>query len=99
MREGCGCGAWVHGRRKDVLAWRTNHRHDSKEEPEPDKNGAESRVEHSGTRQYDQVGPDGAGQDVPVVQARIGFTPNGYSIRSVALAEKLRAKALKNLGR
>lgn len=25
MREGCSCGAWVRGRRKDVLTWRAEH--------------------------------------------------------------------------
>lgn len=25
MREGCSCGAWVHGRRRDVISWRSQH--------------------------------------------------------------------------
>lgn len=26
MREACSCGAWVHGRRRDVLEWRSAHK-------------------------------------------------------------------------
>ena len=95
MREWCGCGASIRARRKDVLVWRDKHRHDSKEEPEPEKQGsfADTQIAHSD--------PIDAYSETytPTVNARIGFTPNGYSIRSVALAEQLRAKALKNLGR
>lgn len=25
VKEGCSCGAWVHGARRDVLNWREQH--------------------------------------------------------------------------
>lgn len=71
-REWCGCGAAFYTLSPRALkAWRTTHHHDPKTDPEPDKQGAIAMTDHAGTRYYED-----AAQDVPVVQARIGFTPN-----------------------
>lgn len=77
MREWCGCGASIRARRSDVLRWRTTHRHDGKEEPEPQREGAHAYVENAGARTHEYGERDGY-QDMPVVNARIGFTPNEH---------------------
>ena len=46
MREGCGCGAWIHGSRRLVREWRQAHLHDRPEQ-EPDKSGAEASTERA----------------------------------------------------
>ena len=78
MREWCGCGASIRARRKDVIAWRTNHWHQTAEEPEPQKEGAFSQNEHAGRRSYEH-GESSEGHDFPIVYARMGFNPNPAS--------------------
>lgn len=70
MREWCNCGSSIRAQRKDVLAWRTSHRHDAhtEPEPEPDKQGSTSHIELRWQPPHEP--------SMPVVQARIGFTPN-----------------------
>ena len=75
MREQCGCGASIQGRRRDVLHWRGNHRHDIAEDPGPQKEGAFSQNEHAGHRGFEYTGDEDA-HDFPIVYARMGFAPN-----------------------
>ena len=60
MREGCACGAWVHARRRDVLAWRAQHAC-----PDRPADGivqvTGSQVENAARREWDGM------------EARIGF--------------------------
>jgi len=67
MREWCGCGAGIHASRRQVAKWRTDHKHDGSEEPEPAKNGSEAHTERAIQADYDQG---------PFFSARIGFRPN-----------------------
>lgn len=71
MREWCSCGASIRATRRDVLQWRTSHRHDAND-PEPQKQGTQSQVE---TAWRDPTTDDGL-RVIPDVRARIGFTPN-----------------------
>lgn len=67
MREWCSCGGAISGRRRDVLAWREQHR--CPDRPQPDGGthvGAGARVEHAGDRYFDG--------ETPIVTARVGFT-------------------------
>ena len=73
MREWCSCGAAIRGTKRTVYEWRDNHLHEGRPEPEPDKQGGQAQVEHAGTRSYDI---DSLEHEVPVIMARIGFTPN-----------------------
>jgi len=75
MRESCSCGAFIQTiQYRRVKAWRTEHQHTPAEpDEEPDKQGAEARVEHAGQREY-EYGSNEA--PTPIVIARIGFTPN-----------------------
>ncbi len=75
MREWCGCGASIRARRRDVIAWRTNHWHHGQPEPEPEKQGSFSQAEHAGRRTYEH-GEDSSQHDFPIVYARMGFNPN-----------------------
>ena len=78
MREACGCGAWIRGRRKDVLTWRTTHHHAPKAEPEPQgQRGGGSDI----TTAWRPGFTDDSERVIPDIQARIGFTPNG-TVRS-----------------
>lgn len=78
MRESCQCGGFIASlRRRDVREWRDNHIHEGRPEPEPDKNGAEARVEHFGNRNFEHFGPDGYGVDHPIVIVKTGFQPGG----------------------
>jgi hypothetical protein len=72
VRESCGCGAGIQAwRKRDVIAWRTNHRHDN-DEPEPQRQGAFTNSELSGP--YFNYDGD---RYIPQIEARrIGFTPN-----------------------
>jgi hypothetical protein len=79
MREWCSCGAAIRGTKRTVYEWRTNHRHTGNEEPEPDKQGAIAQTETAGRRYYESTDGGYGGQLVPIVQARIGFTPNETS--------------------
>lgn len=73
MQEWCSCGGSVKGRRRDVIAWRTQHNCVTKPDSEPEPQGTTSQVEHAGSRYYET---SSMLHDVPVIQARIGFTPN-----------------------
>jgi hypothetical protein len=69
VREWCSCGAAIRARRADVIAWRREHR--CPDRPEPDSGAhvsAGAFVQHAGDRDFDG--------EHPIVQARIGFTPN-----------------------
>lgn len=75
MRESCQCGGFIATfSHKRVKEWRATHVHEGRPEPEPDKQGAESRVEHAGARLW-EVGDRNheAGQNVPIVNAKAGF--------------------------
>ena len=72
MREWCSCGSSIRASRRDVLQWRTTHRHDNSSEPEQPHRDTESRVE---TAWREPAYSDGE-RRIPDVQARIGFTPN-----------------------
>ena len=75
MREWCSCGASIRARRRDVIRWRGAHRHDQQEQQqEPDRQGAQSQVEHAGPRYYEHEA-NYPGVDHPIVQA-LGFQPN-----------------------
>lgn len=76
MREWCSCGCSIRARRKDVLEWRTSHRHDSKPEEEPDKQGSMAMLEHAGRRYFESEGSELGCVQTPIIQARIGFQPN-----------------------
>jgi hypothetical protein len=65
VREWCGCGAAIHASKRDVVKWRTNHRHENNDE-EPQKQGAFTSSE---------IGPSYYMGSAPI-EARIGFTPN-----------------------
>jgi len=75
VQEWCQCGASIKARRKDVIAWRTEHRHDVTPEPEPEKQGAFAQAEHAGPRTHEH-GERSEAHDMPIVYARIGFVPN-----------------------
>jgi len=68
MREWCSCGAAIRGQRRDVFAWRAEHRCPDRPQPEGIHVGAAAHVEHAGDRYYDG--------EVPIVTSRIGFHPN-----------------------
>ena len=74
MREWCWCGsAFYCLSHKRMTEWRTNHRHDSKNDPEPDKQGSQSQAELAYRPPY----IDRNTSLIPDVQVRMGFTPNG----------------------
>ena len=56
-----------------MIAWRTSHRHDSREEPEPDKQGSQAHVELAFRDPFSERFTS----RLPDVQARVGFVPNG----------------------
>lgn len=63
MREGCSCGAWVRGLRRDVLAWRREHTCPDRTEPEGvDHISTGALIENAARREWDGM------------EARIGFT-------------------------
>ncbi|HEU5223447.1 MAG TPA: hypothetical protein VFU07_07175 [Candidatus Lumbricidophila sp.] len=67
MREWCGCGAAIYGRRRDVLTWRTTHHHAG---PEPERNGSHAQAELTQPRYFEY---DGHAASTPIVQACTGF--------------------------
>lgn len=73
MRESCNCGAFIAAfNPREVKRWRTNHIHEGRPDPEPERNGASAQVEHAGDRHWEV----NEGPDIPVVVAKIGFAPN-----------------------
>jgi hypothetical protein len=66
MREWCSCGAAIRGRRRDVLAWRAEHRCPDRPPSGDTHVSAGARVETA----------DFYESDPPIVTARIGFQPN-----------------------
>ncbi len=63
MREWCGCGAAIRARRRDVLAWRTEHRCTPAAEDQPGQYGGDSHTEINQSQTW-------FGED------RVGFKPN-----------------------
>lgn len=55
MRESCSCGGFIASLSyRRVKDWRAGHTCPPRpEDEEPDKQGAESRVEHAGSRHYE----------------------------------------------
>ena len=72
MREWCSCGSSIRASRRDVLQWRTAHRHDKDVDPKPDKQGSQAQVE---TANREPAYVDGE-RYIPDIQARMGFQPN-----------------------
>lgn len=66
MQEWCSCNASFKSRSyKRVIEWRTNHRHDPQQAPEPEPQGAFSQAELSHQDAY-----------LEDAEVRLGFQPN-----------------------
>ena len=68
MREWCGCGAGIRGRRKDIREWRTTHRHD-RDNPEPEPQGAfaDSQIGFRPIPGYESFTDE---RSIPIVEAK-----------------------------
>lgn len=70
MRESCQCGGFIAALSyRRVRDWRTNHMHEGRPAPEPQKQGSFSTVEQAHEPQHMP-----GGSNAPVIAAKAGFT-------------------------